>query len=104
MPTSSEGEVYGISGLAKKDIFVNFRGTLPDGTEFAKSNSSAPTKINLDEVVSGFRSALSMMRKGDKWVTFIPANLAYGDQRRSSSIGPNQLLIFEIELVDVRGE
>lgn len=97
-----EGEPYGKSGLAGKDIFLNFRGTLPDGTEFAKSNPSAPAKINLDEVVAGFRSALTLMRKGDKWVTFIPANLAYGDQRRSSHIGPNQLLIFEIELVDVR--
>jgi FKBP-type peptidyl-prolyl cis-trans isomerase len=97
-----EGEVFGEGGLVGKEILVNFRGTLPDGTEFSASGEFNPTQIQLDEVITGFREALGMMKKGDHWVVFVPAELAYGDQRRSSEIGPNQLLIFEIELVDVR--
>ena len=100
--TEGEGEPYGKSGLTGKDIFVNFRGTLPNGSEFTRSNQFGPQKIQLDETITGFSSALAMMRKGDKWVVFIPSDLAYGEQRHSSQIGPNQLLIFEIELVDVR--
>lgn len=97
-----EGEVYGEEGLIGKEIFANHRGTLPDGTVFAASDEFTPSQVHLEEVISGFREALSLMRKGDRWVVFIPSEMAYGDQRRSSTIGPNQLLIFEIELVDVR--
>ena len=97
-----EGEVYGEEGLIGKEIFANYRGTLPDGTVFSASDEFTPSQVHLDEVISGFREALSLMKKGDRWVVFIPSEMAYGDQRRSSAIGPNQLLIFEIELADVR--
>lgn len=99
---AGEGEPFGEDGLVGKEILVNFRGTLPDGTEFATSGELTPAIIQLDDVITGFREALLKMRKGDQWVAFVPSELAYGDQRRSSEIGPNQLLIFEIELVEVR--
>ncbi|MFT6178922.1 MAG: FKBP-type peptidyl-prolyl cis-trans isomerase [Akkermansiaceae bacterium] len=99
---AGEGEPFGEEGLFGKEILVNYRGTLPDGTEFATSGELTPAIIQLDDVITGFREALLKMRKGDKWVAFVPSELAYGDQRRSSEIGPNQLLIFEIELVEVR--
>ncbi len=98
---TGEGEVFGEKGLSGKELSVHFRGTLPDGSEFSVSDEFSPSKIQFDEAISGFREALTLMRQGDRWVVFIPSDLAYGDQRRSSKIGPNQLLIFEIELVDV---
>ncbi len=99
---AGEGEALGSDGLLNKDLFVKFRGTLPDGTQFSASHKLNPAQIHPDEVISGFREALSLMRVGGKWLVFVPPELAYGDQRRSSSIGPNQLLIFEIELVEAR--
>lgn len=98
---AGEGNPYGSEQLQDSDIIVNFRGILPDGREFATSGEVEPAKIRLDDVISGFREALGLMRKGANWTIFVPSDLAYGEQRRSSEIGPNQLLIFEIELVDV---
>ncbi len=98
---AGKGEPYGDKELLGKDILVNFRGTLPDGREFASSGEIAPAKIQLDDVIAGFREALGLMPKGAKWTIYVPSELAYGEQRRSSEIGPNQLLIFEIELLDI---
>jgi FKBP-type peptidyl-prolyl cis-trans isomerase len=53
------------------------------------------------EVVEGFKEALTTMPIGSKWKLFLPANLAYGEQRRSADIGPNTALIFELELVSI---
>lgn len=98
---AGEGEPYGIEKLQNSEILVHFRGTLPDGREFASSGEVEPATIRLDDVIPGFREALALMSKGARWTIFVPSDLAYGEQRRSSDIGPNQLLIFDIELVDV---
>ncbi len=97
-----EGEPFGEAGLAEKEIYVHFQGTLPDGTEFSTSDQTTPTRIQLDDLISGFRESLIMMKKGESRMVYITPEFAYGDQRRSNQIGPNQLLIFKIELVDVR--
>ena len=95
------GEPFGIDGLAAKEILIHYRGTLPDGREFSASNEGVPAKITIDETIPGFRQALEEMPKGAQWVIFIPSALAYRDQRHSNMIGPNQMLIFELTLVDV---
>lgn len=95
-----EGEPLGEEGLQGRDLLVHFRGTLPDGTEFASSGEINPAKIMLDEIITGFREALSKMPLKAKWSICVPSELAYGDQRRSSKIGPNQVLLFEIEFVE----
>ena len=97
-----EGSGFGDSILVNREILVNYRGTLPDGREFITSNAVTPEKLQVEEVVPGFREAVGMMPKGAKWMIYVPSDLAYGSQRRSDLIGPNQLLLFEVELVDVR--
>jgi FKBP-type peptidyl-prolyl cis-trans isomerase len=84
----------------KKQFMVNYRGTLLDGTEFDKSPEGSPVPMTLD-VVPGFKEAITTMPIGAKWKLFIPASLAYGDQRRSYEIAPNSTLIFELELVAI---
>ena len=42
-----------------------------------------------------------MMKKGAKWRLFIPAKLAYGEAGSGDKIGPNEALIFDIELVEI---
>ncbi|MFC7336448.1 FKBP-type peptidyl-prolyl cis-trans isomerase N-terminal domain-containing protein [Haloferula chungangensis] len=87
-------------GEAEKQFLVNYKGSLIDGTEFDASPEGQPVPMTL-QVVEGFKEALTMMPVGAKWKLFVPGKLAYGEQRRSADIGPNQTLIFELELVSI---
>jgi|688.fasta_scaffold123101_2 FKBP-type peptidyl-prolyl cis-trans isomerase len=84
-----------------KEFLVNYKGTLIDGKEFDKSPPGQPVPMTL-QVVPGFKEAITTMPIGAKWKLFIPAALAYGDQRKSAELGPNSTLIFELELVDIK--
>ena len=83
-----------------KQFLVNYRGTLIDGTEFDKSPEGQPVPMTL-QVIPGFKEAITTMPVGAKWKLFIPADLAYGEQRGSAELGPNSTLIFELELVGI---
>ncbi len=83
-----------------KQFMVNYRGTLINGTEFDKSPEGQTVPMTL-QVVPGFKEALTTMPIGAKWKLFIPASLAYGEQRRSAELGPNSTLIFDLELVSI---
>ena len=41
------------------------------------------------------------MKVGDKWMIYIPSDLAYGTEGRPGAIGPNEVLVFEVELLDI---
>jgi len=84
------------------DVECHYKGTLIDGTQFDAStlHGSAPATFQVGQVIAGWNEALQLMQEGDKWRLFIPSELAYGEQA-PPSIGPNQILIFEIELVKV---
>ncbi len=84
-----------------KQFLVNYRGTTIEGKEFDKSPEGQPVPMTL-QVVPGFKEAITTMPIGAKWKLFIPADLAYGDTRRSAEIAPNSVLIFELELVDIK--
>lgn len=100
-----EGKTYQPPAAGAQDagtrFMVNYRGTLIDGTEFDKSPEGQPVPMPL-EVIPGFKEALTMMPVGSRWQLFIPANLAYGAQRRGPKIAPNSTLIFDLELVDIK--
>ncbi|YCM45902.1 FKBP-type peptidyl-prolyl cis-trans isomerase N-terminal domain-containing protein [Verrucomicrobiaceae bacterium 227] len=96
-----QGEPFGLEALEDHQILLHYRGTLPDGREFTASNDDAPVKIKIAETIPGFREALAKMRPGAKWVVYVPSSLAYGDQRHSDMIGPNQMLIFEISSIEI---
>lgn len=85
---------------ANKQFLVNYKGTLIDGTEFDASPEGQPVPMTL-QVVEGFKEALTTMPVGSKWKLFMPADLAYGEERRSADIGPNSVLIFELELTKI---
>ncbi|MEP4078614.1 FKBP-type peptidyl-prolyl cis-trans isomerase N-terminal domain-containing protein [Haloferula sp.] len=88
-------------GEPAKQFMVNYKGTLIDGTEFDASPEGQPVPMTL-QVVDGFKEAITTMPVGAKWQLFVPGKLAYGEQRRSADIGPNQTLIFELELVEIK--
>lgn len=84
-----------------KEFHVHYKGTLIDGTQFDASPEGETVPMTL-QVIDGFKEALTTMPIGSKWKLFIPGALAYGEQRRSLEIGPNQLLVFELELVEIK--
>lgn len=95
----------GDSPAPESEVTVNYRGTLIDGTEFDSSyKRGEPTSFTLDGVIPGFREAISMMKPGAKWKVFIPSDLGYGPNGAGGAIGPNETLIFEIELLSVESE
>ncbi len=80
-------------------VFCHFRGTLVDGTEFDASVPGKPMTFTLDKIIAGMREALLEMPVGAKWQVVIPAEKAYGAAGKAPAIGPNETLIFEVELV-----
>ena len=83
-------------------VEVHYRGTLIDGTQFDSSQAGQPSILKVTAVISGWREALKLMPIGSKWQLFIPPQLAYGGRRASPVIGPNETLIFELELVGIK--
>jgi len=81
-------------------IECRYRGTLIDGTEFENSGEK-PGTFKVSEVIPGWREALKLMSVGSRWQLFIPPQLAYA-QRGSGRIGPNETIVFEMELVDIK--
>lgn len=83
-------------------VRVHYRGTLLDGTVFDSSvERGEPAEFALSGVIPGFREAISNMRVGDRWQVFIPSALAYGEHGAGSDIGPNETLVFELQLLDI---
>lgn len=82
-------------------VKVHYKGTLIDGTEFDSSiKRGEPAQFQLNRVIPGWTTALKEMPVGSKWEIFIPADQAYGP-RGGGPIGPNETLIFEVELLEI---
>ena len=91
----------GASPESGQRVVVNYRGTLPDGTEFDSSYSRGePSTFEVDGVIAGFSEALKLMKVGGRIRAVIPSELGYGETG-NPRIGPNQVLIFEIDLVGI---
>ena len=81
-------------------VQVRYRGTLIDGTVFDETKTE-PAEFEAGGVIKGWQEALVAMREGDKWETVVPSDLAYGCKGKSS-IKPDQVLVFEIELLKIK--
>jgi FKBP-type peptidyl-prolyl cis-trans isomerase FklB len=88
---------------ATDTVTTNYRGTLIDGTEFDSSyKRGQPATFPVNGVIKGWTEALQLMKTGSKWQLFVPSDLAYGDKGAGPQIGPNAVLIFEVELLSVQ--
>jgi FKBP-type peptidyl-prolyl cis-trans isomerase FklB len=93
----------GKSPKATDMVTVNYKGTLIDGTEFDSSyKRGQPATFNVNGVIPGWTEALQLMKEGSKWQLFVPSNLAYGERGAGGPIGPNAVLIFEVELISIK--
>ncbi|MCA1685373.1 MAG: FKBP-type peptidyl-prolyl cis-trans isomerase [Planctomycetia bacterium] len=83
-------------------VTTNYRGTLIDGTEFDSSyKRNEPASFPVNGVIRGWTEALQRMKVGSKWQLYIPSELAYGPNGSPPVIGPNSVLVFDIELLGV---
>ncbi|HEX4646579.1 MAG TPA: FKBP-type peptidyl-prolyl cis-trans isomerase [Verrucomicrobiae bacterium] len=97
--TEGKGEM----AKATDEVTVNYRGTLIDGTEFDSSyKRGKPATFRVTGVIKGWTEALQLMKTGSKWKLFIPSDQAYGERGSGANIGPNAVLIFEVELVSIQ--
>lgn len=94
----------GKGGQAKADgtITAHYEGKLVNGEVFDSSyRRGQPATFNLNQVIKGWQEVIPLMHEGDKWQVVIPSELAYGERGQGAAIGPNETLIFDIELVKV---
>ena len=81
-------------------VEVHYAGRLLDGKEFDSSvKRGVPAQFGVTQVISGWTEVLQLMPEGSKWEVYIPAYMAYGSSGAGDVIGPNQDLLFEIELI-----
>jgi FKBP-type peptidyl-prolyl cis-trans isomerase FklB len=95
----------GASPVASNQVTVHYEGKLIDGTIFDSSiKRGQPASFQVGGVIPGWTEALQRMKVGDKWMLFIPPGLAYGERgsQGPGGIGPNEALIFEVELLEVK--
>lgn len=90
---------------ASDSVVAHYKGTLIDGTEFDSSYSRGqPATFGVNQVIKGWQEILPMMSTGSKWQVYIPSDLAYGPRGAGGKIGPNETLVFEIELLEVKSK
>ncbi len=112
----NEGVIVTASGLQYKvltqgsgktptpnsSVTVHYTGKLIDGTVFDSSvQRGKPADFGVTQVIRGWTEALQLMKEGDKWILYIPSELAYGERGAGGSIPPHSALIFEVELIKV---
>ena len=102
--TTASGLQYTIiaEGAAEKissrdTVWVNYKGTLLDGTVFDENDS---TRFVANQVIRGWTEGLGLIGEGGKATLYIPSDLAYGE-RGNRSIEPNSVLIFDVEVLKV---
>lgn len=98
-------EGSGESPTSSDEVKVHYRGTLLDGTEFDSSYNGDPVQFPLNQVIPGWTEGVQLMQEGAKYKFWIPGELGYGSNPRPGGpIGPNETLIFEVELLEVNPE
>lgn len=96
----TEGE--GTKPTATDTVTVHYTGTLIDGTKFDSSvDRGEPATFPLNGVIKGWTEGLQLMTPGSKYQFVIPSELAYGSRGAGQAIGPDSVLVFDVELISV---
>ncbi len=95
----------GAQPTAEDVVTVHYEGSLVDGTVFDSSiKRGSPIDLPVGGVIPGWVEGLQLMHVGEKYKLYIPSELAYGEQSPSPLIPANSVLIFELELLGIKGD
>jgi FKBP-type peptidyl-prolyl cis-trans isomerase FklB len=95
---------HGPKPVATDTVVCDYRGTFINGKEFDSSyRRGQSASFPVGGVIKGWTEILQLMPVGSNYQVFVPAELAYGEHPPSADIGPNAVLIFNIELLDIKG-
>lgn len=84
-------------------VKVHYHGTLINGKVFDSSKERGePIEFPLNRVIRGWTEGLQLMQEGSIYMLYIPSELAYGARGQGTAIGPNETLIFEVELLEIK--
>ena len=86
---------------AYNKVQVSYKGSLINGKVFDSTEPGLPATFTVNQLIPGWTEALELMREGDHWQLVIPANLAYGARGAGGAIPPNQILVFDLQLLKV---
>ncbi len=109
MPSGLQFEIIesgeGRSPLATSNVVTHYHGTFINGDVFDSSvDRGTPAEFPVNRVIAGWTEALQMMKEGDKWRLVLPPEIAYGERGAAGGlIAPNTVLVFEVELIEVKG-
>ncbi|MFL1405335.1 FKBP-type peptidyl-prolyl cis-trans isomerase [Marinobacter sp. M1N3S26] len=87
---------------ADDEVTVHYRGTYVDGTEFDSTYSrNEPYTVEVKRLIEGWAEALQLMSVGSRWELYIPSDIAYGEEGAGQYVGPNAVLVFDVELLEI---
>ncbi len=95
-------EGAGRKPLESDMVEVNYRGALINGTEFDATEAGRPANLKVSSLIAGWKQALTAMPVGSKWQIAVPSQLAYGERGVGTEIGPNEVLVFDLELLAIK--
>jgi len=96
-------EGTGKNPKATDTVVVHYKGTLINGKEFDSSyKRGEPAEFPLNRVIKGWTEGLMYLTEGGKATLYIPSELAYGSRGAGADIGPDETLIFEVELLKIK--
>ncbi len=106
LPSGLQYEVIkageGLAPTLDERVVVNYRGFLLNGQEFDSSfKRGSSATLPLNAVIPGLAEALMQMKEGARWKLYIPPHLGYGEKGVPPTVGPNETLIFDLELVAI---
>jgi FKBP-type peptidyl-prolyl cis-trans isomerase FklB len=97
------GPQGGKNPTASDTVVVHYTGTLTNGKKFDSSvDRGKPASFGVGQVIPGWTEVLKLMKPGDKWAVVIPSKLGYGERGAGASIGPNEILLFDVELISIK--
>jgi len=91
------------SPTVDSEVTLQYRGQFLDGTVFADTaDSGKPAVFPVNQMIPGWRQIITRMHVGDHWQVFVPPDQAYGIRGDLPRIGPNEALVFDIQLLGVK--